>query len=1068
MDMTADSFQVSPQQEHLWAREPEGPAACVQALAELKGPLDESAVEAALRRVVERHESLRTTFVRQPGMRIPVQVVNEKLDPAFAAVDLAGAGSGEREVRREQALRDELVRPFDFAGGPLVRALLLRDRADRHELALTVSGLCADPESVRLLLGELVDVLTDSGSLVEDPLQYADFSAWQRELLDSEEDEARRAAEFWAGLGEATAPTVPFAHAASSGRGEFAEVAAEVDEELAGHIRAAAEAYGTTASVFVQAAWQVVLGRLSGETTVTVSLLESDRRHADLYGAIGAFSRPVPVRTEAGDAVTFAEVLGHIARARENALIWQDYAPLDGLDRFSVGFVTCNPYGVRSGELRAALEAITAIGPFELWLTCLAGEDRLALRVGCDMRRHPREAVERLARTLPGVLAVLAADPGARVSEVDLLDTSERDRVLYEFNHTSVEAPRQALHELIAGFAATVAERDAVVDEHGAMSYGELDARANRLAQRLCRAGVGPGACVALCTDRSADMVVGLLGILKAGGAYVPLHYEHPRARLGRQLQTAGVRAIVTQEALLERLPKFTGDVICLDRDRATLDAEPPTAPQVSVFPEALAYLIFTSGSTGTPKGVAVTHGNAVNYVADIVRRLGADSDPLAFGVVTSISTDLGNTSVFGALCSGGTLVLVPPQAAADSSAIARWLTNAPIDVLKITPSHLGALLAGADPRVLPRRWLVLGGERAPWDLIERVRALSEVAILNHYGPTETTVGSCTFGVSDGRGPYAPASVPIGRPIGNTSCYVLDGGLRPVPVGSPGRLFIAGAGVARGYVGDPDLTAERFLANPFDRDGSRPRMYDTGDLVRWLPDGTLEFLGRADEQVKIRGYRVEPAELECALRSHPAIREVSAVVHENAAGDLRLVAYCATDGAVDQHALRAHLGELLPEYMLPSVIALLDALPRTPSGKIDRAALPEPDALGPEEADYVAPRTPMEEAVASIWTQVLGMERIGVEDDFFALGGHSLLATQVVAQVRSDFAVDLPLHSLFTCPTVTSLTAEVVRMMGSAEDEDTTRLIAELEGMSEEEAERLLAEGSPPSESRPS
>ncbi len=350
----------------------------------------------------------------------------------------------------------------------------------------------------------------------------------------------------------------------------------------------------------------------------------------------------------------------------------------------------------------------------------------------------------------------------------------------------------------------------------------------------------------------------------------------------------------------------------------------------------------------------------------------------------------------------------------------------------------------------------MLGGERADWDLIARVRGLSDCAIVNHYGPTETTVGSCTFAVGEGPGEYAPSSVPIGGPISNTCCYVLDAGGAPVPVGVSGRLLIGGAGVARGYVGEPELTAERFFADPFA--AAPARVYDTGDLARWLPDGTLEFMGRIDEQVKIRGYRVEPAEVDSALRRHAGVREAITIAHAVPGGETRLIAYCAIGDRAAEEGLRGHVAEWLPEYMLPAAIVVVEELPRTPSGKIDRLALPDPDLVSADGADYVAPRTPLEEAVAAIWAQVLGVPKVGVEDDFFALGGHSLLATQVVAQVRSDFAVELPLHSLFTYPTVTSLAAEIVGMMSDAEGDETARLMAELEGMSDEEAERLLAE----------
>jgi acyl-coenzyme A synthetase/AMP-(fatty) acid ligase/acyl carrier protein len=463
------------------------------------------------------------------------------------------------------------------------------------------------------------------------------------------------------------------------------------------------------------------------------------------------------------------------------------------------------------------------------------------------------------------------------------------------------------------------------------------------------------------------------------------------------------------------------------------------------------------------PKGVGVTHGNVANYTAAIAARLGADLEPMSFGLVTAISTDLGNTSVFGALGTGGALVLISPEAAADVGAFSRTLSAAPVDVLKITPSHLGALLSGGEAGVLPRRWLVLGGERASWDLVDRVQALApELRVLNHYGPTETTIGSCTHEVGAQSRRYGPRTVPIGGPLAGEAVYVLDERHQPVPIGAEGRLFVGGAGVASGYVGAPELTAERFLADPY---RSAQRMYDTGDLVRWLPDGQLEFVGRVDEQVKIRGYRVEPAEVESALRSHAGVQEAVVVAHTSSGGDARLIAYVVADGAAtrpEPEALRTHLAEWVPEFMLPAAIVIIDELPRTPSGKIDRLALPDPAEAATSADDYLAPRTPMEEAVTGIWIRVLGLAQVGVHDDFFTLGGHSLLATQVVAQVRSDFAIDLPLHSLFTYPTVESLTSEIVRMMGDSEGDETAQLLAELEGLSDEDAERLLAGDEPP------
>jgi amino acid adenylation domain-containing protein len=1059
-DPTADSFQASPQQEQLWAAEPGGPTARTQAVVAIDGEVDAPAVADALRSVVTRHESLRTTFAHQTGLTFPLQVVNASLEPRIETLDLSASDPQERAEQLEGLRRSELEAPFDLEQGPLVRAALVTKDENAIELILTISALCVDETSTSLLLGEVAAHL-GSADRVEDPLQYPDFSAWQHELNDSADDEARAARAFWDELGAISSPVLPFTRSDAEAVAAE-EVAIEIDDALAEALAEQAERYGTTPAAFAQAAWHAVLGRFSTEEAIAVAFVPGERRHPDLEGAVGAFARPVPIQARVGAGRSFAEVVAEIERARNDALVRQDYVPGGGGPAtVETGFIEY-PRRLEGAEgPRLTIERMVHDGP-QLPLVAMCGTDgrRLTLSVGFDPARYRRATISELADGLARMLAAFATDPSLPIADVQLLGEDAGQRLVREFNDTAAAVPQECAHELIARWALSAPDRQAVVDGESSITYSDLDARANQLAHRLRARGVGRGVAVGLNTDRSIEMVVGLLGILKAGGAYVPLHHEHPPARLQHQLVTAGAAALVTQEPLLGTLPQFEGEVICLDRDRAELQSEPSSVPEADVSHDDLAYVIYTSGSTGTPKGVCVTHANLVNYAADITVRLGADGDPLSFGLVTSISTDLGNTSVFGALCSGGTLVLIAPDVAADAGAVAGLMEAAAVDVLKITPSHIGALLAAGDPRVLPRRWLVVGGERASWDLIDRVRALSSCAILNHYGPTETTIGSCTFEVGDGAGEYEPASVPIGRPISNTSCYVLDDDRRLAPVGVPGGLFIAGAGVARGYAGEPGLTEERFSADPFAPEGDA-RMYDTGDLARWLPDGTLEFLGRVDEQLKIRGYRVEPAEVETALRSHPEVREAVTTTQASSTGELRLLAYCTVEGALDEERLRAHLADWLPEFMLPSAIVIVDELPRTPSGKIDKLLLPEPDLAGTQSSEYIAPRTPLEESLAAIWAEVLGVPQVGVEDDFFALGGHSLLATQVVARVRSEFAVDLPLHSLFTYPTVTSLAAEIMKMMGDSEMGETARLMAELEDMSDEEAKRLLAEDLP-------
>ncbi len=1053
-DKIGESFQVSPQQERLWLAAPEGPAGRVQAAVSLDGAIDAAGLRRALAAAVARHEILRTTFVRQPGILVPVQVVSDELEPAWETVEVGALPAPEQSQRLADVCAQELRAPLEFAAGPLLRAVLVTDGDALHTLVLTVSSLCADAASAGILVRELAHHLTGHGALAEDPLQYADFAAWQLELQSAEDAEAITAREYWSGIAAVSSPALPFA--ASLPGSPLATEHVALSLELASTLNEGAKDLGTTVESFAHAAWCAVIARSAGVQAPTIAFVPSARRHADLEGAVGALSGTVPLQTELPPERTFAEVQQILDEARAAALVWQDYAPVAAGPGVEIGFVAAESVHVVTPELSVKLERVIDTGRgLGLELCCCSGEGDPRLELYFDPAWHDRDDVQRLARRLEHAVQLITANPAIAVGEIDVLDEAERDRLLVEWGANDAPVPAGAVHERFAAAVAQSPARTAVIDEHGSLTYAELDARANQLAHHLRAAGVGPGKAVGLCTERRTDMVVGLLGILKAGGAYLPLHYEHPRARLGQQLETAGASVIVSQESLLEHLPEFAGQIVCLDRDRATLESQPETAPEVTVDPDELAYVIYTSGSTGTPKGVGVTHANLVNYATFIAARLGADREPLSFGLVTSISTDLGNTSVFGALCSGGTLVLLSPGAVADGAAMARELERTPVDVLKITPSHIGALLTGGEAGVLPRRWLVLGGERAPWDLIARVREISEVPILNHYGPTEATIGCTTFPVGDGPGPFQPATVPIGKPIANTSCYVLDEHRELVPLGVPGGLFIGGAGIAQGYVGQPDLTAERFSSDPFSAGG---RMYETGDLARWLPDGTLEFLGRDDEQIKVRGYRVEPAEVETALRSHPAVSDAVIVTQPAASGDVRLVAYCASTGTVSQEELRGHLAEWLPEFMIPSVIATLDVLPRTPSGKVDRRALPDPATLtGQTETEYVAPRTPIEEAVAAMWAETLGLERVGVTDDFFEIGGHSLVATQVVAQVRTGLAVDLPLHSLFTCPTVESLAAEIMRMMGDSEQDETAKLLSELEGLSDEDAERLLA-----------
>jgi amino acid adenylation domain-containing protein len=1052
-DEPATSFRLSPQQELEWSTQPDGPVGGAQLVLELTGHVDGARLREAVGRAIERHEILRTTFRRRPGMKTPLQVVQGTLAPEWNEEDLRGLEATEQQERLTQIASAAQSRSWEYQEGPLMTACLAALTEERQALVLTAAPPCADAGSIATIAGEIA-AHYGGREAADSPLQYADFAEWQNELLSSDDDDAVAGRQFWSDAAAGPLTRLPFQRPVPAATTETLDV--PVAEETLAAIESAATQYGVAESSIVLAAWHTTVAKLASEDEVTLGFVPSGRGHTELETAVGAFVRPLPLCSRPARDTSFAELAVALDRAVELAERWQDTAPLDS-ERSGVGFVAVEaPLSVEAGAVTFTCRGISAPSAFPVALEW----DGRSCRLRYEPAAYDRLSAVRTARYAERVLAVAAASPRTIVGEIELLDEDDVRRLTVEVNETAANVPVATVAEFVTAAAAAAPSRTAVVDETGSITYGDLDERANKLAHRLQRSGVAAGSVVALCTDRSRDMVVGLVGILKAGAAYLPLNYEHPPARLAHQLAEAGVAAVVTQEELLPRLPSFDGDVVCLDRDAAALDAEPGTAPGVSASSDDLVYVIYTSGSTGTPKGVGVTNANLCNYVRFMGARLGAD-EPLAFGMVSAISTDLGNTAVFPALCHGGTLVLVRPGAAADSAAAAEFLRANPIDVLKITPSHLNALLVGADAAgVLPQRWLVVGGEALTWDLVARVRELGDCRILNHYGPTETTVGSCTYLLEDAGSEHPKATVPIGVPIANTYCYVLDERGRCVPEGVPGELHIGGRGVAPGYVGRPDLTAAGFLPDPFRGEG---RVYATGDLVRRLPDATLEFLGRRDDQLKIRGFRVEPGEIEAALRAYEPVREAAVVAREDARGERRLVAYVATAAQVTSEQLRTHLAEWIPDYMVPSAFVTLESLPMTASGKIDRLALPEPESTGgPSTTSYVAPRTPVEESVAAIWADVLGVERVGVEDDFFALGGHSLRATQIVAQVRSDFSINLPLHALFTSPTVAALAQQIVELIGKEPDADTEKLLAELEGLSDEEVAVLLAAGRPP------
>jgi len=653
----------------------------------------------------------------------------------------------------------------------------------------------------------------------------------------------------------------------------------------------------------------------------------------------------------------------------------------------------------------------------------------MGLRIKYQCHRFDTATITRMLGHLRTLLAGMVANPTQRLADLPMLTVAERQQLLVEWNNTSTVYPQDVcIHELFEAQAARTPDAVAVVCEEQELTYRELNIRANQLARYLQALGVTPEGLVSLCVERSLDMIVGLLGILKAGGAYVPLDPAYPQERLALILRDAQVSVVLTQPQLAAGFTGLQAQVVCLNTDWKRIAQESVTNPVNKATPNNLIYVIYTSGSTGVPKGVAIEHRQLCNYVYSVQERL-ALPNPCSFATVSTLAADLGNTMVFASLCTGGCLHILSQARVADPRAMADYFAHYAIDCLKIVPSHFAALHTSSHPEhMFPRRLLILGGEASRSEWVKSLQRLAPgCAILNHYGPTEATVGVLTYRVEENQRFPRTSTPPLGRPLAKVQIYLLDQRLQPVPIGVQGELYIGGANLARGYLKRPALTAERFIPHPFS-DAPGARLYKTGDLARYLPDGNIEFLGRSDYQVKIRGYRVELGEVEAALEQHPAIRQAVVCAQEDIQGNKRIVAYVVIykETAISLHTLRSFLQTKLPDYMVPAALVVLDTLPLTPNGKIDRQALPAPDQTRPPLCEaFVAPRTPTEELLAGIWAHVLGVESVGLHDNFFALGGHSLLAMKVVSRLRQIFQVDIPLRELFNAPTVASLAHHV-------------------------------------------
>jgi amino acid adenylation domain-containing protein len=1041
-------FPTSFSQQRLWFLHQLDPASTsynVPITLRLHGALDFGALSRGLDTVVARHDTLRTTIAAVDGA--PMQVVSPVGGLPLAVEDVGGEVDPEAAAcAGATALAAE---PFDLAAGPLARGRLFRLAPEEHLLALVFHHIVFDGWSFGVLMRELAAAYAAHAAghepdLAPLPCQYADFAAWQRQWLTGDVLAAQR--DYWttqlAGAPPVLAlPTDRLRPAVQTYRGAIRSFT--LPASLTSRLERLGQDEGATPFMALLAGFQALLHRYTGEEDVVVGAPVANRTRIETEGLIGCFINTLALRTRLDGAPSFRELLGRVRATALGAYAHQDLPfeqlvdalqPVRTLAHspvFQVLFVfqntPCDP--VDLGGLRWTYVPIDpGTSNFDLTLTLWPSARGLEGVLEYNVDLFDADTIERLLEHFETLLGAVAADPDRPVTAVPLLSPAARHQILDAWNATEAPYPAEAtVPALFAAQAARTPDAVAISDEHTRLTYAALERRANQLAHYLRARGVGPEVPVAVCLERSVEAMVAILGILKAGGAYLPLDPAAPAARLRFVLADAGASIAVTRAALGRRTDLGTvADVVCLDADAEAITAAPGEPPDLALASDTLAYVLYTSGSTGQPKGILGCHRGIVNRLAwmwsahpFLPGEVCVQKTPLVF--VDSVA------ELFGGLLQGVPTTIVGAAVVADPVALVRALAAAAVTRVVLVPTLLRAILdtPGDLDRALPalRLWTSSGEPLAPALAAAFHERLPGRTLLNLYGSTEVAADATCAVV-----PPAPAGAPvsIGRPIANTRLYVLDAGREPVPVGVAGELWVGGPGVARGYANRPELTAERFVPDPFDPEPAA-RLFRTGDRVRYRVDGSLEFLGRTDHQVKLRGYRIEPAEIECALRKHPAIAEAAVVRRDDGPGDARLVAYVIARASetLDPTALRSFLATHLASYMLPAAFVRLDAFPLTPSGKIDRRALPAPEGERKARSPGPGAQTRLERTIATAWESVLGVTGIGPRDNFFDLGGSSISLLRVRAKLAEALGIELSVILLFQHPTVATLAAHL-------------------------------------------
>ncbi len=1045
-------FPLSFAQQRLWflhQLDPLDVSYNMPAAPRLRGRLDLHALEETLSEIVRRHEVLRTTFDIIDGE--PVQVIAPPAPLTLPVTDLSAWPATQRENEAQRLATEEAQKPFNLSTGPLLRASLLRLDDEDHVLLVTMHHIISDGWSLSVLINEIAALYTAFAAgrpspLPELPIQYADFAQWQRDWLQGQRLDEQL--DYWKRQLAGAAPVLELPAdrprpQVQNFQGPYVHF--KLSERLSEELKALCQQEGVTLFMLLLAAFQILLYRYTSQTDIVVGTPIAGRNRSEIEGLIGFFVNTLVLRTDLSGNPRFRELLKRVQEVALGAYAHQEVPfeqlveelqperDLTHMPLVQVLFVWQNtPEATLDlpGLTLSSIESDNGTSRFDLALNAWETERGVAGFLRYRSELFDAASIERCLRHYQNLLAAIVLNPNRRIDELKLLTPAE-EKQLQDWNPTPLnDAPERLLHNLFEEHARRTPERVAVVFEDEQISYGELNARANRLAHYLLKHGVGPEVIVGICVERSVEMLTGLLGILKAGGAYLPLDPDYPQERLAFMLQDSGATLLLTQNELLKNLPALDAHAICLDADRQQIAQESAENPPSISAPANLAYVIYTSGSTGQPKGTLITHRNVFHLFA-ATRSLFRFDERDVWTLFHSYAFDFSVWELWGALLYGGRLVIVPYFVSRSPEEFYRLLIRERVTVLNQTPSAFRQLMpvdeSTAPVRELELRLVIFGGEALELQSLRPWFARhgdEQPQLVNMYGITETTVHVTHHRMTLSELEHASGSV-IGRAISSLQVYILDEHQQLVPIGVAGEICVGGEGLARGYLHRAELTAERFIPHPFSGEGGA-RLYRSGDRGRYRADGEVEYLGRIDQQVKIRGYRIELGEIEAVLNQHESVGEAIVMAREDVSGNKRLVSYVVARpaAALSVSELRECLQKRLPEHMIPSAFIFLDALPLTAHGKIDKKALPAPDASRPAlEQNYVAPARPLELLLAQMWCEILGLERVGLHDNFFELGGNSIKGAIFINHLQERLGEIIHVVTIFTSPTVAQLAA---------------------------------------------